>query len=193
MNENIENFLDSELIIKAQSGNQQALELLIQRFLPGVFNLCLRYMQDSFDAEDAAQEAFVKVWKNLKKFDANKSFKNWVLEIAKNTCLDILKKKRVIPFSAFETEDGTNSLTETLASGRFGPFELAEQSSLKNTLQELLKKLSPVYQKVLSLYYEQELNFREISQELDEPLNTVKSRHRRALIMLRKFLTGLDV
>jgi RNA polymerase sigma-70 factor (ECF subfamily) len=187
-----ESFRNNELIVKAQSGNQQALNFLIQRFLPDVFNLSLRYMQNSFDAEDATQEAFVKIWKNLERFDTDKSFKNWILEVTKNTCLDILKKKRIIPFSAFETEDGTNALTDTLASNDLSLLELVEQSGLKNTLQRLSRKLSPVYQKILFLYYDQELNFREISEELDEPINTVKSRHRRALLMLRKLLTGSD-
>lgn len=192
MAETSKEFNIQNLIIEAQAGNQQALELLIQHYLPEIFNFCLRYMQNSFDAEDATQEAFVKIWKNLKRFDTSKSFKNWILEITKNTCLDILKKKRIIPFSAFDTEDGTNVLTDRLSSNDPTPLELIERSSLKNTLQGVTKKLSPVYQKILSLYYDQELNFREISEELNEPINTVKSRHRRALLILRKLLTGSD-
>lgn len=192
MKVNIEKLEDIELIKKAQSGNQQALNFLIQRYLSDVFNFSLRYMQNSFDAEDATQETFVKLWKNLEKFDINRNFKNWILEITKNTCLDMLKKKRIIPFSAFETEDGNNVLTDNLASKDITPLELIERSSLKNTLQRLTKKLSPIYQNILSMYYDQELNFREISEELNEPINTVKSRHRRALLMLRKLITGSD-
>ena len=202
MKANIEKLEDIELITKARSGNQQALNFLIQRYLSDVFNLSLRYMQNSFDAEDATQETFVKLWKNLEKFSAEgrsasggdtaKLFKFWILEITKNTCLDMLKQKRIIPFSAFETEDGNNPLTDNLASNDLTPLELIERSSLKNTLQRLTKRLSPVYQNILSLYYDQELNFREISEELNEPINTVKSRHRRALLILRELITGSD-
>lgn len=179
-----------QLVIQACAGNQQALEVLIKHSLPSVFGLSLRYMKNSYDAEDATQETFVKVWKNLKKFDVQKNFKNWVLEIAKNTCLDILKKKKIIPFSAFDTSDG-NVLAETLASTDPLPLQLTETQILKNAFQKMKTKLAPIYQKILALYYDEGLNFREISNELNEPINTVKSRHRRALLMLKKFLTQI--
>ncbi|HTL39489.1 MAG TPA: sigma-70 family RNA polymerase sigma factor [Methylomirabilota bacterium] len=169
------------LIIQAQSGDQKSLELVIAQFLPGVFGLCLRYMQNSFDAEDAAQETFVKAWKNLKKFDSEKKFQSWVLEIAKNTCLDILKKKRIIPFSAFEAEDGTNTLADKI-------FQPIKEFFYQPSLAKAIASLTPSSQKVLSLYYEQGLNFREISQELNESLDTVKSRHRRAIDQLKEVL-----
>jgi len=178
---------EPELIRAAQNGNQVALETLVQRYLPAVYGLSLRYLRHTHDAEDAVQEIFIKTWRNLKKFDTSKNFKAWLMEIAKNTCLDMLKKKQSIPFSAFDTEHG-NILADTIASPRPTPAYIAEQSSFSALLATAARKLSPIYRKVLSLYYGDGLNFREISEQLREPLHTVKSRHRRAIIMLKKML-----
>ena len=179
---------DNELILLAKAGNEQALETLVKRHLSLVYGSCLRYLGNQDEAEDAVQEAFVKVWRNLKKIDPEKNFKAWILEIAKNTCLDILKKKRTVPMSAFEDEDGYNYLAESLVSTDRSPSEAAEQSILGRILNSALEKLSPAYQKVLAMYYKEGLNFREISETLNEPLHTVKSRHRRAVINLRLIL-----
>ena len=179
---------ENELILLAKAGNEQALETLVKRHLSLVYGSCLRYLGNQDEAEDAVQEAFVKVWRNLKKIDPKKKFKAWVMEIAKNTCLDILKKKRAVPMSAFEDEAGFNYLAESLVSTDQSPSEAAEQSILRRVLNSALEKLSPAYQKVLSLYYKEGLNFREISDTLNEPLHTIKSRHRRAIINLRLIL-----
>jgi RNA polymerase sigma factor for flagellar operon FliA len=79
-------------------------------------------------------------------------------------------------------------LAESLVSNDQSPSDAAEQSILKRVLSSALEKLSPAYQRVLSLYYKEGLNFREISETLNEPLHTIKSRHRRAVINLRLIL-----
>lgn len=182
---------DSQLIEKYINGDEQSLAVLIKRHLPLTYGICLRYLQNETDAEDATQEIFVKVWKYIKRFDHNKSFPAWVSEIAKNTCLDILKQKKVIPFSTFESADGNNLLTNTLVDSGLLPYELAEQSMNSRWVQAAILKLAPIYQKVLRLYYGDGLNFREISDTLEEPLHTVKSRHRRAMILLKKLLSDI--
>jgi len=183
---------ENELILLAKTGNEQALETLIKRHLSLVYGSCLRYLSNQDEAEDATQESFVKVWRNLKKIDPQKNFKAWLLEIAKNTCLDILKKKQAVPMSTFEDENGYNYLIESLTSTDQSPAEAAEQSILSQILNSALKKLSLAYQKVLAMYYKEGLNFREISATLNEPLHTVKSRHRRAVINLRLILSQTE-
>jgi RNA polymerase sigma-70 factor, ECF subfamily len=177
--------LDNELVLLAKAGNDKALETLIGRYLPLVYGACLRYLKNQDDAEDVAQETFVKVWRNLKKIDPQKNFKAWTMEIAKNACLDVLKKKQAVPLSAFDDSEGYNPIVETMVSPEPSPAEAAEISLLSKFLNSSIEKLSPAYQKVLSLYYKEGLNFREISEATDEPLHTVKSRHRRAIIGLR--------
>ena len=179
---------DNELILMAKAGNDQAMETLVSRYLSIVYGACLRYLNNTDEAEDAVQETFIKVWRNLKKIDPQKNFKAWAMEIAKNTCLDAIKRKRAVPLSAFEDEEGNNYLSDSLRSTAPSPDASAEQSILARALTAATDKLSPAYRKVLSLYYKDGLNFREIAETLDEPLHTVKSRHRRAIINLRLIL-----
>jgi RNA polymerase sigma-70 factor, ECF subfamily len=184
----MENFSEKELIQQAQAGKQYYLELLVKQYLTVVFSTAIRYLRNQADAEDATQEVFVKVWRNLSNIDVNRNFRFWILEITRNTCLDMLKKKKTVPFSAFEQEDGSDYFADSLADDGMTLIDFTEQSLRTRSLNGLIDKLSPKYQKVLNMHYNQDLNFREISVELHESLNTVKSRHRRAVNLLRKLL-----
>ncbi|MDP2630883.1 MAG: sigma-70 family RNA polymerase sigma factor, partial [Candidatus Uhrbacteria bacterium] len=106
---------DNELISSYLSGNEQALESLIQRYLKLIYSFVYRYTGDAASADDLTQEVFVRVWRNLKRFDQEKSFKTWLFAIAKNAALDLLKKKKAIPFSAFDDAEGNNVVVDTLA------------------------------------------------------------------------------
>ncbi len=182
---------NQQLVESILAGSDPALAALVQRHLPLVYGISLRYLRNQADAEDATQDIFIKIWKNLKKFDTEKSFEAWAGRIARNTCLDMLKKKQAIPFTAFENDAGENAFMESLTAVGPTPFEVAERSSLGSLLRGAIGKLAPAYQKVLSLYYDRGLNFREIAEETGEPLDTVKSRHRRAIILLKKLLSGV--
>ena len=179
---------DAELIIKARSGNRLALEMLFGRYTQQVYGLCLRYLQNRTDAEDAAQETFIKVWRNLKKIDLDRSFHSWLLTIAKNTCLDQLKKKKIIPFSAFDTEDGDNTLADTLPADVISQQRYTDQSLSAALLQSAVNKLSPEYQEAVKHRNFENSTFRETADDAGLSINTVKSRYRRALFALRKML-----
>ena len=117
-----------------------------------------------------SDQKLIKVWKNLRKFDKNKKFTTWIFQIAKNTCFDFLKKKKPIlvsDFSSFEI-----------------PVEPAFLARLE--INSLLEQLPLKYRLIMFLRYNDHFNFREIAEILEEPLNTIKSRHRRALIILKK-------
>lgn len=180
---------DQQLIAEYLTGDEGSLEILFARYLKPIFSFSYRYVGSGHEAEDIAQEVFVKVWRNLKKFDQNKSFKTWIFSIAKNTAIDFLKKKKAIPFSEFENEDGENMITETLADPSPLPQELLERASMAQMLNSAMEKLSHKYRMVLFLRYNDHFNFREIAESLGEPLSTITSRHRRALIKLKEILT----
>jgi len=180
---------DEQLIANCLAGDEKSLEILIKHYLKPIYSFSYRYIGNPQDAEDVTQEVFVKVWRNLKKFDQQKSFKTWIFSIAKNASIDCLRKKKAVPFSNFENEVGENILTETLADPLPLPDELFERVDIAKMLNTVIQQLSPKYRMVLFLRYNDHFNFREISEALDEPLNTIKSRHRRALIQLKKLLT----
>ena len=83
---------DDELVLRALKGDDEALRLLVERYLKQVYRFVFHYLPSSEDAEDVTQEVFVKVWKHLRKFHRDQNFKTWVFTIAKNTALDFLKQ-----------------------------------------------------------------------------------------------------
>lgn len=184
------NISDQTLIRKYLQGDEQSLEILIGQYLKPIYSFVSRYVGNGQEAEDVTQEVFVRVWRNLKKFDQEKSFKTWIFSIAKNASLDHLKKKRAIPFSEFDQEDGKNVIIDTLADPSPLPLALLERADMAKMLNVAMEKLSPQYRMVLFLRYNDHFNFREIAESMKEPLHTIKSRHRRALIKLKEILTG---
>lgn len=180
---------DQILISRYLTGDQQALEVLIARHLKSVFAFAYQYAPNKPDAEDITQDTFVKAWKHIKKFDQRKNFKTWLLSIAKNTALDLLKKKKAIPFSNFENGEGENTLTETLADIAPLPNEILERADITHILSEALEQISVQQRIVLILHYTDGLTFREIAESLGEPLHTIKSRHYRGVIALQQLLS----
>ncbi len=179
---------DKILIEKYLEGDEKSLEILIQNYLGPIYRFAYRYAGNGKDAEDITQDVFVKMWRNLKKFDQNKSFKTWIFSIAKNTAIDFQRKKKSLSFSRFDTEDGKNIIAETFADTAPLPQEIFEKQEIIQGLKSMIARLFPKYQTVLSLRYNNDLTFREIAETLGEPLHTVKSRHRRGLIKLKKLL-----
>ncbi|MFA6215632.1 MAG: RNA polymerase sigma factor [Patescibacteria group bacterium] len=180
---------DRQLVIKALKNDQTALAELVKRHLGLVYNVARHYANDADDARDLTQEAFIKIWKNLKKFQPEKSFTAWAYEIAKNTALDWLKKKKAVPFSHFETENDKNYLDKIITDFSPSPDEFIDQSSLALILRGAISRLSPNYQEVVIMHSQDEMTFQEIAESTQQPINTVKSRYRRALNLLKKSLS----
>jgi len=184
----MKNLNDEQLACLAAKGNNEALKTLVARYLPAIYRLAFRYAKNSDDAEDIAQETFVKVWRHLKKFDQAKKFRPWLYQIAKNTCLDWLKKKRAVSFSELNEIQGQDWEAADFIDEAAAPDVSIDQNLLADKLAAAAEQLPKKYAAVISLRHAEELNFREIAQVLREPLNTVKSRYQRALILLKKTL-----
>ncbi|MDD5043162.1 MAG: RNA polymerase sigma factor [Patescibacteria group bacterium] len=180
---------DEKLVSQYLKGDEKSLEVLIQRYLKPIYGFVYYYAGTASDAEDITQDVFVKAWKHIKKFDQRKSFKTWIFSIAKNTAIDFLKKKKALLFSELSDEADSNSILDTLVDPAPLPDEILERADIEQMLARAMDKLPAKYRAVLFLYYKDGFNFREIAAVLGEPLNTVKSRQRRALLALKKILT----
>jgi len=186
----MKNFTDEQLVKNYLRGNEKSLEELVRRYLPLIYNFSRRYSGDPDNASDIAQEVFVKVWKNLKKFNTSKNFRVWLFTIAKNTALDWLKKKNILPFSLLKEYQKDEEFLENIPdSKQISMIDRTYSSSLSQNLALAIEKLPAKYSVVIDLYHNSGLNFRQIAGFLKEPLNTVKSRYRRGLISLRKKLS----
>jgi len=181
---------EEELIKKYLKGDEKSLEVLIKRYLKPIYSFAFNFVLNQQDAEDLTQEIFLKMWRNLKKFDRNKKiasyptenssreFKNWLFTIAKNTCFDFLRKKKKVSVVNF---DNLEYLVD--------PVSLKDEISMKENLEKVkeeIEKLPFKMKEVLNLHYDFGLSFREISEILRESIDTLKSRHRRAISKLKK-------
>jgi RNA polymerase sigma-70 factor (ECF subfamily) len=179
---------DQQLIADYISGDDAAFSILVKRHMQSIYNFSMRIAGNPQNAEDITQETFLKVWRNIKKYRPEQSFRSWIFTIAHNTAIDFLRKKKQLVFSDFENEEGNNMLEDTLQDPALLPDELAARAQDQQLLAGLVAQLSPIYQEVLLLYYNEQLTFDEIGRILGKPLDTVKSQHRRALLALRKLL-----
>lgn len=180
---------DNELITKYLNGEAAALDEIIRRYFRQIFLFAKTYVKDDMEAEDVTQETFVKVWRYIKKYDRNKKFKTWLFQIAKNTCLDFLRKHKNKDISYSLSEEQMLNELEKITDSEPLPQEVFDAKNFTNYLQKILNSLTGKYKTVTSLHLQQEMTFDEIANILEEPLNTVKSRYRRALLLIKKRLS----
>jgi RNA polymerase sigma factor (sigma-70 family) len=177
---------DEQLVVDYIKGDEKALELLIQRYLTRVYQFANKYLQNKDEAEDLAQEVFVKVWKNVHKFKADFKFKTWIYTITKNACLDYLKKKnRPIVFSELDDLENNWGFADSLADKTPSVLENLQQGEGIKALNFAIEELSPIYRSTVNLRYNEDLKFREIAELLSESVDTIKTRHRRAIKSLK--------
>ncbi len=182
---------DAELVNAVIRGDKNAFPMILERHMNAVHAFVYRYVRNNEDANDVTQDAFVRTWKNLKRFDATRNFKTWLFAIAKNAALDLLKKKHSISFSEIgEEEEAVNAFLAPYMDEAERPDVVFDRARMRDELEEMLGALPPAYRRVLALRYKDNLKFREIAAVLAEPIDTVKSKHRRGLILLRKIVTG---
>lgn len=180
---------DADLIRLSQQGDDAALGFLIERYFSSTYRFLVRMLNDRVIAEDLTQETFIKAWKYLARFDAEKAFKPWLFSIARNTAIDYIRKKQPFSFSSLEDEDD-RSFTESVPDLRPLPSSLLERKGLGEQLAQALSHLSPIARSIVLMHETEDLTFQEIADTLKEPLNTVKSRYRRALLLLQTKLTS---
>ena len=182
---------DELLVENYLAGDEAAFRIIVERHLKSVYNFAYYYAGSRKNAEDIAQEVFISIWKNIKKFDRKRNFKAWMFTIAKNTSINWLKKKKPAIFSDLEGErPEERNFAENIPDSSPSLERLFGKKELSERIGSLMKNLDPINRAVLSLHYEKNMSFREISEISGKPLHTVKSRHRRALLKLRKLISS---
>lgn len=181
---------DNAYIQQALTGDTASFDELVKKYLPDVYRYLLWLTHDSETASDITQEAFVRAWQKLNKFDTAQSFKPWLLRIARNRAYDHLRRKVIIPFSYLsQAEEYHVRQTADTA-----PQPAAHAQSLEQAehVQAVLDKLPVKYREALVLHYLEELTTPEIAEVLNVNHETVRTRLRRARAMFRETLTVPD-
>ena len=169
------NDITPDILKSASQGDIGAFEQVYRTFSNFVYNVAFRINQNSADAEEVTQDVFMKVYHNLKSFQFRSTFKTWLYRVTVNTALNYYRKSRK------EKNDRVDydSVVDSLAAER-STVEEVIQGDNETRLQELLKILSPKYKACLVLREIEGLSYQEIAASLKIPINTVRSRLKRA-------------
>lgn len=173
-------------------GDQNAFGEIVELYKDKVFQLCYRMLGNRHEAEDIAQEAFIRAYVNINSFNINLKFSTWIYRIATNLCIDRIRKKKPDYYLDAEVS-GSDGLTmySQIAADTALPEEELQSLELQETIQKEISKLPEKYRTVIVLRYIEELSLNEISEILDLPLGTVKTRIHRGREALRQQLRYL--
>jgi RNA polymerase sigma-70 factor (ECF subfamily) len=173
-------------IEKAKTGDQVAFTYLLDHYWNEVYGFMLKRTENETDAEDIAIETFSKAFDKIATYNPEFQFNTWLIAIAKNVHIDMLRKKKSTVFveitdeenhQAYNIADTTPSIEDAL---------ITEQNLSR--LLQFIKELKPHYQEVIQLRYFQEMSYQEISEQLNEPLSNVKIKLLRAKKLLAEII-----
>lgn len=178
---------ERELIARLQKRDEAAFEELIRQYEKKVYTLCFRMCGNSEDAEEAAQDAFLALWRGIDRFRQESSLSTWIYRLATNACIDTLRRRKKQSGSvSLDDEELFVDAVDTSPQ----PQETVEHREAQKLLQEGLSALTEEYRKVLILREIEGLSYTEIAESASIELGTVKSRISRGRSLLRNFLSG---
>ncbi|WP_102029511.1 RNA polymerase sigma factor SigW [Salirhabdus sp. Marseille-P4669] len=187
----MENFIRQK-IKQIKKGDQAAFEEVVSFYQNKVYQICYRMLGNSHEAEDIAQEAFIRAYTNIHSFDDKRKFSTWIYRIATNLSIDRIRKKKPDYFLDAEVQgtEGLNMYSQ-LSADQPLPEEEVETLELQSYIQKQIQSLPEKYRSIITLRYVDDLSLQEISEILDMPIGTVKTRIHRGREALRKKLRDL--
>lgn len=176
-------------IKQIKKGDQDAFGEIVEIFKDKIYQLVYRMVGNAHEAEDVAQEAFIRAYININSYDTNRKFSTWLYRIATNLTIDRIRKKKPDYYLDAEVA-GTDGLTmySQVAADIALPEEEVVSMELQNEIQRQILKLPDKYRSVIVLKYIDELSLIEISEILEIPVGTVKTRIHRGREALRQQL-----
>jgi RNA polymerase sigma-70 factor (ECF subfamily) len=173
---------DAELVEKCLRGDNEAFAELISRYKRLIYSVAYKFSRDSEDVNDMAQEAFIKIYKSLSRYDDKYKFSTWSVKVATNICLDQLRRKRYNSVSLDEIENfmGTNN----------SPEEYYLRKEKTQVLRDAIDGLPEIYRVPIVMYHQKGMSYKEIAEQLDKPMSIIKNRIFRARNTLKENLVG---
>ncbi|EFH84548.1 RNA polymerase sigma factor [Ktedonobacter racemifer] len=184
---------DAVLAQQALAGNQLAFEAMVQRYQKPLFNFIYKQLGDYDQACDVLQHVLLRFATFLPLLERNRSFKSWLFRVARNCCVDELRRRsrHALPFSQVEVYEDVleeQSILLEIPDQRPSPEEMAERRETQLLLQEAIGSLPPTFRAIVWLRYAYQPSFAEIGKVLNMPAVTVSTYFRRAKVLLRQRL-----
>ena len=182
---------DEELMALLRQDEQSALADLVQRYQADIFRFCLHYLRDVERAKEMAQETFIRVYVARARFDETRRFRPWVLCIARNLCLNELKRKKTVPMESLEEYASTARVEggAIMRSGADGPDQELMAAERRDALLAALDTLEEQAREIVVLRYFQRMSAREIAEIVGSTEGAVRTRLHRVLRSLRTQFT----
>ena len=179
--------LSNKRIKEVLNGNQEAFEEIVIHFQHRLYHVCYRMLNNAAEAEDVAQEAFLRAYVNLESYDQKRKFSTWLYRIATNLCIDRIRKKKP-DYYLDATVPGTEGLDmySQIAQQQQLPEEEVVKMEMKDRVQYEVNRLPEKYRTIIILRYMEDLQLQEIADILEMPLGTVKTRVHRGREALRQ-------
>ena len=181
---------DERLIRKVRKGDHRAFETLVDRHKTMVFNVAYRMLRNREDAEDAAQESFLRAFNAIGTFRTEAKFSTWLYRIVSNVCLSHLGRTHAQQTFLEAEDEEVVAVYPEVSDRSSNPEEIVSQEVFGENVRALIVQLAPQYRAVITLYYLQEFSYAEISEILDLPMGTVKTHLYRAKGMLKRAVLG---
>lgn len=174
---------DYEIVERILKGDSNAFSEIVNRYKKAVFSLCYRMIHNQEEAEDLAQEVFIKAYNYLNKYNPEYKFSTWILKIATNTTIDFIRKKKV----------ETLPLDEEISTKQEGASAetIFFHHQNKKSIEDAIKALPIEYRALIVLFHQNGLSYNEISDHLNIPLSKVKNRLHRARNILKESLKNV--
>lgn len=181
--------LETRLARLALKGDQRAFAEIVDMYKDKLYHLGYRMTGNRQEAEDVVQETFLRVYKNLDRYDESQKFSTWIYRIATNLCIDRLRKRKAVYSLDAESSDheGLDGYAMLPSDGKTPESELL-LSETQRLIHDAIATLPVKYKSVMILRYLQELSLQEISDVLDMPVTTIKTRVHRGREFLRRKL-----
>ncbi len=178
---------DGMLVQQTLAGDQNAFEMLVRRYNTPLFNFICHCLGDYDLACDVSQQVFLQLYISMPTLRTGEPLKAWLFQVARNRCLDELRRKRAIHFSELESSNDDEDLSPLaiMPDNRPLPDEMAERNDLQSALRRAIDTLPPKFRSVVLLRYAGQLSFSEIGKTLNMPEATAKTYFQRARPLLR--------
>ena len=183
---------DGMLVKQTLAGDQRAFEALVQRYNVPLFNFICHCLGEYDLACDVSQQVFLQLYISMPTLRTGEPLKAWLFQVARNRCLDELRRKRAIHFSELESASDDDDLSPLAIMPDLRPLpeEIAERHDLQRSLRSAIEALPPKFRSVVLLRYAGQLSFSEIGKTLNMPEATAKTYFQRARPLLRNALAA---